>query len=227
MSGSDLCIRRNETARHRYFQNRRIMYCLSISTFMYLWAIYIFPGFLCLFCCSQIGRPILGIYKNIAHRYMNVGIGNGCIFGTVWDFHTGCKLGSWVLSLNTYITPLWAMVEFFKSQYMYWFVRGRSSVICHLLIILQLQMTRKNKWKSIFVFRRYIILLSLFLGSKILNTNKPVYSFPEAGRNLSLTFYCFSCRCCLSSKKCRNCQWIVFIYHTNYCGVLICGLLGP
>ncbi len=36
------------------------------STFMYLWAIYIFPGSVCLLCCSQIGRPI-------AHRYMGIG----------------------------------------------------------------------------------------------------------------------------------------------------------
>jgi hypothetical protein len=41
---------------------------------MYQAAIYIFPVSVCLFCCSQIGRPILGIYK--LHRYMNVGIGN-------------------------------------------------------------------------------------------------------------------------------------------------------
>ncbi len=35
---------RNETARLRYFQHRIIMFWLPISTFMYLWAIYIFPG---------------------------------------------------------------------------------------------------------------------------------------------------------------------------------------
>jgi hypothetical protein len=32
---------------------------------------YIFPGSVCLFCCSHIDRQILGIYK-IAHRYKNV-----------------------------------------------------------------------------------------------------------------------------------------------------------
>ncbi len=39
---SGLCIPRNETALPRYFQNIIIMFCLPISTFMYLWAIYIF-----------------------------------------------------------------------------------------------------------------------------------------------------------------------------------------
>ncbi len=29
------------------------MFCLSFSTFMYLWAIYIFPGSVCLFCCKR------------------------------------------------------------------------------------------------------------------------------------------------------------------------------
>ncbi len=45
MSGSDLCISRNETV--RYFQNNAIMFCLPISTIMYQWAIFIFPGSVC------------------------------------------------------------------------------------------------------------------------------------------------------------------------------------
>ncbi len=40
MSGSNLCIHRNETARPRCLQNRIVIICLPISTFMYLWAIY-------------------------------------------------------------------------------------------------------------------------------------------------------------------------------------------
>ncbi len=61
-----LCIPRNEIARHGHFQNRIIMFCLPISTFTYLWAIYIFPGAraVCLFCYSQRGRLMLGIYIN-------------------------------------------------------------------------------------------------------------------------------------------------------------------
>jgi hypothetical protein len=49
----------------RYLQNRIMMFCLPISTFMYLWAIYILPRFPCLFWCSLIGRSILGIYKSL------------------------------------------------------------------------------------------------------------------------------------------------------------------
>ncbi len=49
-------IPRNETARPHYFQNIIIMFCLPMFTFMYLWAIYIFPGPVCLLGCSKIGR---------------------------------------------------------------------------------------------------------------------------------------------------------------------------
>ncbi len=44
MYSSDLCIPRNEAACPRYFHDRIIMFCLPISTCMYLWAISIFPG---------------------------------------------------------------------------------------------------------------------------------------------------------------------------------------
>jgi hypothetical protein len=57
-------------AHPRYFQNRIIMFCLTIFTFMYLWAIYIFPGSVCLFCCSQICRLILGIYESLTDTWM-------------------------------------------------------------------------------------------------------------------------------------------------------------
>ncbi len=50
----------------------KIMFCLPIFIFPYLWAIYLFSGSVCLFCCSQIGKQILGIYKSL-NRYMDVG----------------------------------------------------------------------------------------------------------------------------------------------------------
>ncbi len=39
-------------------------------TFMYLWAIFIFPELVCLFGCSKIGRPVLGIYKSFTDTWM-------------------------------------------------------------------------------------------------------------------------------------------------------------
>ncbi len=35
-----------------------------------LWAIYIFPGLVCLFGCSKRCRPILGIYKSLTDTWM-------------------------------------------------------------------------------------------------------------------------------------------------------------
>ena len=53
-----------------FSENRIIKFCLPISTLMYLWAIYLFPGLVSLFCCSLIGRPILGINRSITHTWM-------------------------------------------------------------------------------------------------------------------------------------------------------------
>jgi hypothetical protein len=58
----------NTASRPRYFQYRILMFCLPIFTFIYLWAIYIFPGSVCI----QIGRPILGIYKPLKDLWMYI-----------------------------------------------------------------------------------------------------------------------------------------------------------
>ncbi len=71
--------RRNETARPCYFQNRIIMFCLSISTFMYLRAFYIFPGPVGLFLLQPNRQTDPGNIHIIVHRYMNVGIGNKAV----------------------------------------------------------------------------------------------------------------------------------------------------
>ncbi len=55
----------NETVQPLYFQNWIIMFCFPIPTLIYLWEIYIFPGSVSLFCCSQKCGLILRWDENI------------------------------------------------------------------------------------------------------------------------------------------------------------------
>ncbi len=56
--------------RNKFPQKRNCAASVPISTFMRLWAIYIFPGSVCLFCCRKIRGPILGIYKSLIDTWM-------------------------------------------------------------------------------------------------------------------------------------------------------------
>ncbi len=84
---------KNETVQPPYFQNRIIMFCLSIPTTIYLWEIYIFLGSVFLFCCSQICAcwPILGIQYikcSQTHEYRNQDWGRAIPRKGIykWDF---------------------------------------------------------------------------------------------------------------------------------------------
>jgi hypothetical protein len=56
--------------RNTYFQKRNCSATVPVSTFMCLWAIYIFPRSICLFCCRKICGPILGIYNSLTDTRM-------------------------------------------------------------------------------------------------------------------------------------------------------------
>ena len=50
-------------------RKRNCVASVPIFIFMCLWAIYLFPHLVCLFCCRKICRPVLGIYKSLADTW--------------------------------------------------------------------------------------------------------------------------------------------------------------
>ncbi len=101
----------NETSRPRYFQNRIMMLCLPISTSMYLWVIYIFPGLGCLLCCSQIGRLILGIYKSLTDTWMCRNGEQGQAVSILWIHKSDFRYSA----INAF--SMYSLPEFTKSPF--------------------------------------------------------------------------------------------------------------
>ncbi len=54
-------------SKHKFSEMKLRGLCPN-STFMFLWAIYIFPRSVCLFCCRKIGGPIVEIYKSFTEH---------------------------------------------------------------------------------------------------------------------------------------------------------------
>ncbi len=81
-----VCVPRNETARPLYFQNRSLN-VLSPNFHIHVPVSPVFPGSVCLFCCRQIGRPILhgNIYKSFTDSY-NLGIGSESTQFHFWEY---------------------------------------------------------------------------------------------------------------------------------------------
>ncbi len=55
---------------NKYSLKRNCEASVPISTFMCLWVIYVFPRYVCLFCCRKICGPILGLYKSLTTQWM-------------------------------------------------------------------------------------------------------------------------------------------------------------
>ncbi len=55
---------------NKYSQKWNCAASVPVPKFMFLWAIYIFPWSVCLFCCRKIGGPIVGIYKSLTETMM-------------------------------------------------------------------------------------------------------------------------------------------------------------
>ncbi len=62
-------VRTAKKIRIMYSQKSNCEALFPISIFIHLWAIYIFPWSVHLFCCSHISRPMVGIYINRSQRY--------------------------------------------------------------------------------------------------------------------------------------------------------------
>ncbi len=91
--------------------------CLAsfpIPTFMYLWAIYIFPGSVCLSGCSKIGRSILGIYINCSQIHE-------CGTWETEHYNSGLE----ITRLHSFISENTNI----GSRHLYWILAGSSFAV--------------------------------------------------------------------------------------------------
>ncbi len=91
---------------------------------------HIIQGFVCLFCCSQICGPILGIYKSLTDIHMNVEIGseaaqfpekeyiNGFLGIHKWEFR--CSAGCPVQTLSSRSLLFWGWAVSRGEKYSMW-----------------------------------------------------------------------------------------------------------
>jgi len=96
---------------NKYSLRRNCAFSAPISTFMCLWALYIFPRSVCLFCCKKICGPILRIYKSLTETWMwKLGLmpRNSFCRNTLMGFplHFTPRLAVWVHTVYTVVYVL-------------------------------------------------------------------------------------------------------------------------
>ncbi len=115
---------------------------------MYLWAIYIFPGFVCLFCFSQIGRQILRMYKLLTDSWMKqlgtrprsfiyrntwIGFSVQCAYRTIYRLRwTGTNISARE-EISVFSYPYLSPYEFGRDKFRGAKIRINSQSFCKFL----------------------------------------------------------------------------------------------
>ncbi len=90
--------RHNTDNSKQIFPEKKLCYQSQIlHSYMFLWAIYIFPQSVCLFCCRKIGGPILEIYavdRSQTHECRNWDWGRAIPFLGIHKSKFLCSAGS-------------------------------------------------------------------------------------------------------------------------------------
>jgi hypothetical protein len=100
----------------KYSQKYNLPASFPIPTFMFRWAIYIFPRSVCLFCCRRIRGQIVGIYKSLTDSWMLKLEGRGRAV-SFWGKHNSAFLCSVQTDLyNGNTLQNWVCVHFQSCQ---------------------------------------------------------------------------------------------------------------
>ncbi len=119
--------------RKKYSQKRNCPASVPISTFMCLWAIYIFPRSVSLFCCRKICGPILGIHKSPTYTWMwklgrrprNSFSGNGIFVAVQWSLQTGSTKTIYSILLSDSLCKDNLGVVYVVASLSYWINPGQ------------------------------------------------------------------------------------------------------